>query len=112
MKHICAGCKKTIVIGREVVQMMRGPWNGRMTPGFRELFAEWHWPRCFGHEFALGSQTRPYKCEECSKNVQLGEEISFIVMGEETGEGSTFSERRRKVLYSVKHYPRCPQSCR
>jgi hypothetical protein len=108
MKHICTKCNEGIDAGKDVVQMMRGPWLGRITPGCQEVFAEWHWPRCFGSEFSLGSQIRPYQCLDCGKDVRLQERITFFVKGEETGEDHTFSERRGYRLYNVKHYPQCP----
>jgi DNA-directed RNA polymerase subunit RPC12/RpoP len=107
MKHTCAKCNETITFGKKVVQMMRGPWKGRITPGFHEVFAEWHWPECFGNEFKLQPQALPYKCEECGKEINGGENVCFFVVGDETDEYSTFSESRGYEIFSVKHYPSC-----
>lgn len=110
MKHICVRCNETIDFGREVVQMLEGPWYGGdvITPAFTSLFAEWHLS-CFQDEFPLNPQAYPYKCEECRRDVLFGETISFLIIGEETDEYSTVAEKRGNQICTVKHYASCPQ---
>jgi DNA-directed RNA polymerase subunit RPC12/RpoP len=111
MKHVCASCEGTLDFGKQVVQMLVGPWYDAITPGFTELFAEWH-RECFRGEFPLNPQERPYKCEECSNEVLFGERVSFLIIGEETDAGSTVAEKRGYQIYTVKHIPNCPQNDR
>ena len=108
MKHTCTRCNDPVGFGREVVQMLEGRWYGGryITPAFATLFAEWHRP-CFHHELTLSPQSYPYKCDECCRDISSGDKVSFLVIGEETGEGSTVAERRGDQIYNVKHYPSC-----
>jgi len=108
MKHICVKCDGEVTAGDEVVQMLDGIWFGAITPvPTAPPFGEWH-HGCFGGELTLNGQTRPYRCEECLREVVLGERISFLVIGKETSELYTVAEGRGYEIYTVRHHPRCP----
>ncbi len=106
MKHVCAKCDLEIGYGKPVIQMLRGSWNGAITPSFPQSFSEWH-GECFS-EFKLNPQVFPYRCESCGDEIQLGQTVSFFVEGNGTDEYSITAECRGEKLYTVNHYPCCP----
>ena len=63
--------------------MLTAPWYGAETPAYASLSAEWHL-ECFKGEFHLNPEQRPYRCEDCSGEVQFGEVVRFFVVGDET----------------------------
>jgi len=110
MEHECCSddCSDPhIEQGEEVVQMLRGPWYGAITPGPVRLEREWH-RECF-REFSLRwyRQRKPYHCQNDGRKIKFGEEIYFFVVGKETDEDNMVCERRGDEIYNVTHV-RCP----
>jgi hypothetical protein len=103
MEHVCSseGCRLPLRRGDRVVQMLRGKsYPGYITPAFADILAEWH-ENCF-HEFILSPQTAPYRCQVCQELTE-GDDIVCFVIGQETGNDHSVSERRGYELYSVRH---------
>jgi hypothetical protein len=106
MEHECCAddCDDShIEKGEEVVQLLRAPWYGAITPAFSQLEREWH-KKCF-REFRLQfyRQKKPYYCEFDRKKIKFGDEIYFYVVGMETDEYNTVCEARGDEIYHVSH---------